>query len=442
MLSNVTKNFREKTVPPRTPGALRSALREAAAECKRLASAIEKENSLDKREALEGEFRAAEADFNRAEAEFDSDHKTRQREAEAVFADDAKVGKPATGRRFFQMFPHLEIDRAGWESGEEFLSCVKNGLYDSRLIQATMGEGTGAGGGFAVPSEFASTWLDVSLESEVVRPRAKVYPMKTDVLRVPSFDWSTNSGSVAGGLIVRWVTEGSAISETEPTLRQVKLLAKKAALLTSVSSEAVADGINLETQLGAAMVAALGFAMDSAFLTGDGLGKPVGALKSASLITVPKESGQAADSVTYSNLVTAFSRLHPSCVPGSIWVCHPSTIPQLTQLSVTIGTSGQHIPVLQNAADGSWQILTRPVVFSEKLPVLGDAGDILLADFSRYLVGIRSEIALESSRHVHFTKDATCLRGILRVDGMAEWATAITPVSGSSLSWAVCIAAR
>ena len=39
-----------------------------------------------------------------------------------------------------------------------------------------------------------------------------------------------------------------------------------------------------------------------------------------------------------------------------------------------------------------WKILTRPVIFTEKTEKLGDLGDILLADLSQYVVGLRSEM--------------------------------------------------
>jgi HK97 family phage major capsid protein len=51
-----------------------------------------------------------------------------------------------------------------------------------------MGETVPSGGGFAVPEEFAAWLLDSSLESEIVRPRATVWPMKSDTIKVPGWD--------------------------------------------------------------------------------------------------------------------------------------------------------------------------------------------------------------------------------------------------------------
>ena len=68
-----------------------------------------------------------------------------------------------------------------------------------------------------------------------------------------------------------------------------------------------------------------------------------------------------------------------------------SAIPKLTQLIVTDGTVvGGHVPVMRES-DGGFQILTRPVLFTEKVPALGTKADIGLYDFSKYAIGIRSQ---------------------------------------------------
>jgi HK97 family phage major capsid protein len=103
--------------------------------------------------------------------------------------------------------------------------------------------------------------------------------------------------------------------------------------------------------------------------------------------------------------------------------------------------TGQFVPVLREA-NGGWQLLTRPVLFTEKLPAVGDKGDILLADFSQYAIGVRKEITIEKSGHVYFMSDETAWRAITRVDGQGRWNKAYTPANGATQSWCVCLAAR
>jgi len=78
----------------------------------------------------------------------------------------------------------------GLQDGEEFFASLHNlstrGIGDPRLTpMASMTEAVGGEGGFAVPSQVAEEWLDTGLESEVVRPRAQIFPMTSDTLKIP-----------------------------------------------------------------------------------------------------------------------------------------------------------------------------------------------------------------------------------------------------------------
>jgi HK97 family phage major capsid protein len=75
----------------------------------------------------------------------------------------------------------------------------------------------------------------------------------------------------------------------------------------------------------------------------------------------------------------------------------------------------------------------RPVIATQACPVVGDKGDIILADLSKYLTvqkvgGIRSETSI----HLWFDYDMTAFRFILRVAGQPWWNAYITPASGTA----------
>ena len=154
-----------------------------------------------------------------------------------------------------------------------------------------------------------------------------------------------------------------------------------------------------------------------------------------------KEGSQTAATVNYTNLTKMFARMHPASMPNSVWVANPTTIPQLLALTVVVSSGGSHIPVLTES-NGQFRILTRPVIFTEKVPVLGTKGDIGLYDFSGYVVGLRQDFSIDKSAHVGFTRDTTYYRGLLRADGQPKLASAITPKHGDSLSPFVVLETR
>lgn len=332
----------------------------------------------------------------------------------------------------------------GFKSLEEFTAAMTHG--DPRVMAlAGQGIGNAADGGFAVPPAFSFETLDKSLESEVVRPRCRIEPMEAPQKSISTYDDSDHtSGQLYGGLQGQWIEEGGTISYQVAKLRRLQLNAHKLAFLTAASNELLNDAPGFEGGFTARITQTIGWNIDRTLLiTGTGAGQPKSVLNDPATITVNKDAGQVATTITYTNLVNMFARLHPSCLNNAVWVANPNAIPQLLQLSQIIGVAGSAIPVMSKNAAGQFEILTRPVVFSEKMNTLGTLGDIMLVDLSQYVFGLmKNGMRLDRSDHVRFTTDEAAWRVVLRADGQGTWKQAFVPVNGSSLSWAVTLQAR
>jgi HK97 family phage major capsid protein len=353
-----------------------------------------------------------------------------------------------SGRRFVEMFGEQSLSSDGWSSVNEFLATVHSGLADPRLrmVPGVTFNATAVGasdplGGFSVPTQFFARWLDESLEDEIVRPRAEIRPMTSKTASAPSFDGANHTSTLYGAFTGQWVPEDGEITDQVPLLQMMTLSAAKLALLTQVSNELLADGISYDEQLSQAIVKALGFYMDEAFLNGTGVGQPEGVINSPATIEVAKETGQAAATILYENIIKIFARLHPASFGNSVWVCNSKTIPQLLKLTQVVGTGGSVVPVLSESG-GRFTMLTRPCLFTEKVPTLGTKGDIGLYDFSQYVIGLRQNMALDRSAHIGFTRATTAYRGLIRVDGRSKHRQAITPKNGDTLSPFVVLATR
>lgn len=415
-------------------------------------------------ERIIGELRALEVELEVAEREREMERnqrtvsdwnedpaETRQKEAGRSHQPSKlrpSQARPGEGRKFADLFGPV-VRSENWADANEFFRAVHGGLADPRLIRAAAAnEGIPAEGGFTVPVEVVAGLLDASLEDEIVRPRAEVVPMASSQKRVWGFRSDNSSSTLYGGFAAGgWYGEAAEINLEVPKLRDIGLIAKKLAILVEASNELLLDG-SYQQGLDAVIVKAMSWYLDFGFLRGSGAREPLGVLNAPSLITVTKESGQAASTIVYENLTKMFSRLHPASVNKSVWVANPTTIPQLLQIKIVIknvaGTEnvgGAPVPVITES-NGEFRILTRPVLWTEKLPSLGTAGDLLLADFSQYIVGLRKEMSLDRSAHLGFSRDSSHFRGILRGDGQPKWSNAYTPKSGSTLSWAVTLETR
>ncbi|HEX6970290.1 MAG TPA: phage major capsid protein [Micromonosporaceae bacterium] len=299
-------------------------------------------------------------------------------------------------------------------------------------------------GGFLIPETLRSELLRVSLETAIVRPRARVIPMETLRVPFPAIDSTSNASSVYGGIVGYWTEEGAALTASQASFGRVVLDAKKLTAYTEVPNELISDSVgSFQAFLDDLFPEAIGFYEDDAFLNGTGVGEPLGFLNGSAAVSVAKESGQPADTIVWQNLVKMYSRMLPSSLMRAVWLVPPNAFPELATMSLSVGTGGSAIWLNNGAAGPPATILGRPVIVTEKVPKLGDAKDISFVDFGFYLLGDRQVMSAMSSPHFKFQNDQTAYRIIERVDGRPWIQSAITPKNnGDTLSPIVTLAER
>jgi HK97 family phage major capsid protein len=297
----------------------------------------------------------------------------------------------------------------------------------------------GAQGGYTVPAEFLPRLMDVAAENAVVRPRATKLPMTARSIQVPVLDLTTapaaGDSAFLGGLVARWTEEAANLNETEPTFKQVELLAHELSGYAKVSNALMADSaVGLETLLVTLFGNAIGWYEDHAFLRGDGVGKPLGALTWPGFLAVTRSGPSAFGLADYAGVLARwlpnFNRA------ASCWVCHPTVLAKLFQMADAEG----HVIFIDNARERPQMMLGGlPLVVSEKLPALNTAGDIFLADWSKYLIGDRQQVEIAFSDHAGFTTNQTYWRFVSRVAGqpwlrdkitLADASTTVSPFVG------------
>lgn len=301
-------------------------------------------------------------------------------------------------------------------------------------------------GGFLVPETLRSQLLEIALEQAVVRPMATVVPMESARVPFPMIDSTTNATSLFGGMIAYWAEEGAELTDSSAKFGKVTLDAQKLTGLSAVPNELLQDSlISFTALIERLWPQALAFYEDVAFMTGNGVGQPLGFLgaNNNAAIAVDAESGQAADTILIENIVKMYSRMLPASLNRAAWIVSPECIPQLYTLALSVGTGGAPVMLVNAAGAGPATMLGRPIIVSEKAGRLGNRGDISFVDLAYYLVGDRQVMTADSSTDYRFGSDKTTFRIIQRVDGRPWVQSAITPQNGgSTLSPFVELAAR
>ena len=317
----------------------------------------------------------------------------------------------------------------------EFLSSIAPGTIsrgmDNRL--KVLGEGQGDQGGFLVPEQFTLQLLSLALEEAVVRPRAFRLPMSSLNLSLPTIVDTTHATNVFGGVRGYWTPESGSYTSSEPSFGRVTLTAKKLTAYTSAANELLADSaISLEALLMRLFPQALAYFEDDSFINGIGGGQPVGIINADALITVAKETGQAATTITAENVDKMYSRMLPSSRARAVWLAHPDTLPQIVAMSRSVGTGGSSVMMNNMSGAAPASIYGRPLIMTEKCQTLGTAGDIFFVDLGYYVIGDRQTLSMTASPHVRFQNDETVWRFTSRLDGRPWLESALTPRNGSN----------
>lgn len=344
------------------------------------------------------------------------------------------------------------IDKEFEGSADYFRSIWHNTSRDANLqaklhrVKNAFSSVVPSEGGFLIPETLRAELLEVALETAIVRPRARVIPMESLRVPFPMIDATSNVASVFGGIVGYWTEEGAALTASSASFARVVLDAKKLTAYTEVPNELIADSIgSFEAFIDRIFPEALAWYEDDAFLNGSGVGMPLGVLdaNNAATVEVAKEATQSADTIVWENVIKMYARMLPGSLNRAVWIVSPDTFPELATMALSVGTGGSAVWLNNGVQGPPMTILGRPVIVSEKVPILGDAGDINFIDFGHYLIGDRQVMSAQSSEHYKFGNDVTAYRIIERVDGRPWLNSAITPKNGGpSMSPFVKVAAR
>lgn len=296
-------------------------------------------------------------------------------------------------------------------------------------------------GGFTIPEGFQSGLLMVDPELDPITPLCTNVPMSTPTVHVNARVDKNHSSSVTGGLRVYRRSETEDVTASRMSTERVTLQADSIMGVAYATEELLSDSpitfASLFRQFfGQEIVSTL---IDET-INGTGVGKFEGVLTTPSLITVTKETGQAADTVVFENIIKMYARQWNK--GRAIWLANHNVLPALMKMNQSVGTAG--VPAWQpSAREGAPNLLLgRPIYFHEALPTVGDAGDIIFADFSQYLRGNLGGETFAESVHVRFLNNERAFRVVARNAGRSWWRSALTPKNGDTLSPFVALGAR
>lgn len=306
-------------------------------------------------------------------------------------------------------------------------------------------EGSGQDGGFIVPPDFRREIATRVFGDESLITRTDRMTTSSNTIVLPK-DETSPYGTT--GIQAYWEAEAAQKTQSKPVFGQNAIRLNKLIALVPVTDELLEDAPAIDSYLRNKTPQVMTAKLNTAFISGTGVGMPLGILNSPSLISVAKESSQPADSIWFKNIVNMYARMRASSLPNAVWLANQSILPQLFTMQFAPGSSTP-VPVylgpsgLAGAPYGT--LMGRPILFLEAMPAVGDIGDLVFADLTQYLtVSKGNDPKTDVSIHLFFDYDVTAFRFVFRVAGQPWWNSTVTPqASGApTLSEFVALADR
>ena len=306
---------------------------------------------------------------------------------------------------------------------------VSKKLKEMRAVLG-MSESIGQDGGFLVQSDHAEDLYSNAKDAGFIASKCMevVCSSKSNSTTFNQVDeTSLARGSLFGGISAAFVGEGGTISASKPKFRQVDVKLNKLTAAAYITEEQLEDSSQLNSFIGAAFPYVMKDEIDYSVLWGNGANNLLGIFNSGALISVAKESGQTADTIVGLNINKMVDRLLDANPTSTVFLgLRVAYVAQGSVSAKSVYADPGLFPGSQANLGGY------SFVKSQNCKALGDLGDLLLADFSKYVLFRKSGIKAAQSSHVEFLTDQMVFKWTLRVSGMPSLNNALTDRHGST----------
>lgn len=291
--------------------------------------------------------------------------------------------------------------RASDEYKASFWTAMKNknsfSAYDALQI------GTDSEGGYLVPDEFENVLIDKLADENIIRGLATIITSSNGEKKIPV---------VASHGAASWTDEEGEYNESDDAFGIITLGAHKLTSIIKVSEELLNDSaFNLERYIAQEFARRMAAAEETAFIDGNGTGKPTGILQSAETgITSSSSTAITADEVIdlYHSLRTPYRK-------NAVFLANDSTIKALRKLK---DSNGQYLwqPSLQAGTPDT--ILNRPVHTSAYMPEIGTGNKVMMfGDLKYYWIADRQGRSFKRLDELFAKSGQIGFRVFQRVDG-------------------------
>ena len=313
-----------------------------------------------------------------------------------------------------------------------------------RVVNAASGGSVGidSEGGYLVETDKAAGILTTAIDTGVLASRCTVQPISANAdsfSYLAADDRDRSTGTRNGIAVYRKDEASTMVSSGKAKLKERELRVEDMYGLIYVTNRMMRDAMAMAEYTKRCLREQLAFKLDYEIWNGNGSGQCLGIVNSALPVTVSKEANQSG-TIVAENVVKMLARFKGD-ISKACWFINQDCLPQFPLMK--IGDTPVYVPGGSFANSPFGALLGLPIVPIEFCSTLATKWDIVLGDFSQYLLVRKGGVEEAESMHVKFTTDEMAFRFIVRNNGQPMHDSPITPLNGSNtLSPFVTLEAR
>lgn len=265
---------------------------------------------------------------------------------------------------------------------------------------------TDPSGGILIPKAVSAGIIDLArAKSVVTQAGAQSIPMDAREVTVPRLE---------SDMTVEWMKELDKQTDDSNTFGALKLKARTVRALALLSEEIIEDVDNLEGFISNAVAAAIAAEIDRVALFGSSATnaeEPTGLLNTAGITILP---APATGAPGWADLVRSQTIIRNANHEPTATITNP-LVEEF--LALQTDTSGQFIRPPAS-------IENMPRLTTSKVATTDDKSHLIMGDFTRLVIGWRSQIRVNLSEEFAYDRNAVALRVTARVDIGVERANA------------------
>jgi HK97 family phage major capsid protein len=266
--------------------------------------------------------------------------------------------------------------------------------------------GADSEGGYLVPDTYEYQLLEALGDYNIVRPVAHIFRTGPGDRKIPI---------VASKGTASWVDEEGLIPESDDSFGLLSLSAYKMGTMIKVSEELLVDSVfDLSSYFIREFSRRLGEKEEQAFLTGTGIGRPMGIFHATQGGEVGKTTASAS-TITIDELIDLYYSLKQAYRGRAMWMMNESTVKLIRKLKDGNGNYIWSPGIKEGEVD---MLMGKRVLTSVNIDeVAAGASTIAFGDYSNYWVADRQGIIFRRLNELYATTGQVGFLATKRCDG-------------------------